>query len=66
MKTRLSINKELDRIFHESCFELSIYPTCIQEGENDNRYEIEHQFDHDIYYLGVSIGMKKAQEIYRS
>lgn len=64
MKTKLTINKEIDRLFHDKCQELSIYPTCIAEYENNNRYELVYKYDHDLFYLGMAIGLEKSRQIY--
>lgn len=49
MKTRLTINKEIDGLFHQKCKELDIKATCMVEGENENRYWVEHSYYHDLF-----------------
>jgi hypothetical protein len=64
MKTQLSINLSMDEIFRKCCTELNLTYTCIQEEMDSNRYEIGYNFPHDLYYLGIKMGMDKTQEIF--
>lgn len=64
MKTQLSIYLSMDEIFRKCCTELNLTYTCIQEEIDGNRYEIHYLFPHDLFYLGVQMGMKKTQEIF--
>jgi hypothetical protein len=64
MKTQLSIPIEMDAIFQRTVLELNCAAVCIQEETDSNRYEIEYNFIHDLFYLGIQIGMKRTHEIF--
>lgn len=64
MKTELSITLALDAIFHQTCKELGLTATCIREEVDANRYEIEYRWAHDLFYLGINMGMTATQKIF--
>lgn len=64
MKTQLLVSLEMDSIFHRTILELGLSAVCIQEDADSNRYEITYMFPHDLYYLGIQVGLKKSQEIF--
>jgi hypothetical protein len=64
MKTQLSINLTMDEIFRKCATELNLTFVCVQEEMDSNRYEIVYNFPHDLYYLGIKMGMDKTQEIF--
>jgi hypothetical protein len=54
----------MDSIFHRTILELGLSAVCIHENVDSNRYEITYMFPHDLYYLGIQVGLKKSQEIF--
>lgn len=64
MKTELSITLQLDAIFHQTCKELCLTPVCIREEMDANRYEVHYMFPHDLFYLGIQMGMTATQKIF--
>lgn len=64
MKTQLSITLSMDAIFQRAILELNCSAVCIREDFDSTRYEVTHEFAHDLFYLGITLGMKSTQEIY--
>ena len=64
MKCQLSINETMEAIFQQTIRELGLSATCIREEIDRNRYELHYLFPHDLFYLGIQMGMKKTQEIF--
>lgn len=64
MKTQLSITLSMDAIFQRAILELNLSAVCIREDADSNRYEVTYSFPHDLFYLGITLGMKSTQEIY--
>lgn len=64
MKAELSINQAMEEVFQKTIKELGLTAYCVREEIDGNRYEIAYLFPHDLFYLGIQMGMKKTQEIF--
>lgn len=64
MKTQLSIILSQDAIFQRAILKLNCSAVCIRQDVDSNRYEVTYSFPSDLFYLGITMGMKATQEIY--
>lgn len=61
-KGTLSVSIATDKNFQRHCHELDIQFTCIHEGMDTNRYEVEYDYICDIYALGQSVGVNSMSD----
>jgi hypothetical protein len=62
MTGQLTIIKQNDKAFRRFCLELEIGFTCIGEGQDGDRYEIEFENISDVYALGQMVGVESLYE----
>ena len=61
-KGTLTVSIATDKNFQKFCHDLGIQFTCIEEGMDTNRYEVEYEYICDIYALGQSVGVNSMSD----